>query len=174
MASVTTVSATGDQDIDGLLQGTKWNTTTLTYSFPTSGSYYGAPYASGETTNNFQALTTTQQAAAQLVFGLYESIINVNFTEVIESSKVHGDLRLAQSNSPTIAYAYYPSWSEVGGDVWLHTDMGSLANPDAGNYAFETLLHEIGHALGLAHGHEGGIYGPMTATHDSMDYSIMT
>ena len=37
MATPTTVAATGDQDIDGLLYGRKWSGT-VTYSFPDSTS----------------------------------------------------------------------------------------------------------------------------------------
>ena len=36
------------------------------------------------------------------------------------------------------------------------------------------MMHEIGHTMGLAHGHETSRGGAMTADKDSMEYSIMT
>src|SRR5262249_12881685 len=70
------------------------------------------------------------------------------------------------------AWAYYPSTYAEGGDGWFHNS--TYDNPVKGNYAFLTFLHEIGHALGLKHGHETSGYGAMTSAHDSMEYSIMT
>jgi serralysin len=40
MPSTTTFAPTGNAAIDGILGNTKWAVTSLTYSFPTSASYY--------------------------------------------------------------------------------------------------------------------------------------
>ena len=52
-------------------------------------------------------------------------------------------------------------------------DHQRLHHPDAGNYAWRTILHEIGHALGLKHGHEKA-RRPAAGHVDSMEYSVMT
>jgi serralysin len=98
----------------------------------------------------------------------------VTFTEITETASQHADLRFAQSNAPSTAWAYFPSSASYGGDSWYNYSSGYYANPVVGNYAWTTFLHEIGHALGLEHGHQGGDYGPMTSAHDSMEYSVMT
>ena len=85
---------------------------------------------------------------------------------------MHGDLRYARSDDPSTAWAYHPSTFPEGGDSWYRN--GTYNNPVLGNYAFHTFLHETGHALGLKHGQESGVYGAMTAAHDSMEYSVMT
>jgi serralysin len=45
-----------------------------------------------------------------------------------------------------------------------------------GDYSFLTMLHEIGHALGLKHAHEtDGLTGQtLPYAHDSLEYSVMT
>ena len=47
--------------------------------------------------------------------------------------------------------------------------------PQKGNYAWFTMIHEIGHALGLKHPFEKlGSFGTMPADHNSIEYSVMT
>ena len=45
----------------------------------------------------------------------------------------------------------------------------------AGNYAYLTMLHETGHALGLKHPQDvKGSFGAMPLDHDSLEYSVMS
>ena len=48
MPTVSTYSPTGDPYIDGVLSGTKWGVTSLTFSFPTDPSFYGSSYGWGD------------------------------------------------------------------------------------------------------------------------------
>ena len=60
----------------------------------------------------------------------------------------------------------------MGGDVWLG---GSGRAPKAGNYDHMTMLHELGHALGLKHSHESlGLRGKLSASWDSPEFTVMT
>ena len=88
MPGTTTVNPTGVLAVDGVDSGTIWATSTFTYSFPTSASFYtgifGAPYGSGEPTNNFKPFTAIQQAAVTSALGMYSAIANVTFTQITE------------------------------------------------------------------------------------------
>lgn len=84
-----------------------------------------------------------------------------------------GTIRLGNSSDPGTSYAFYPNPGVYGGDVWIGT---SARTPTAGNYAWHTTIHELGHALGLKHGQDSG--GPsnvaLPAAWDAMEYSVMT
>ena len=180
MTAVSTFSPTGDPYVDSLLEGLKWGTAVITYSFPTDASLYvGAfngyfPYGAGEENNNFTPFNAVQQAAVNSILTMYGSVINVTFTEITETSTNSATLRYAESSSasPT-AYTYAPSTSPEGGDMWFNTS--GYNNPVLGNYAWDTLMHETGHALGLKHPFEqSGQFGTMPTDHDSLEYTIMT
>ncbi|HWA20719.1 MAG TPA: Ig-like domain-containing protein [Devosia sp.] len=164
MPSTTSVPRSGNLDIDGILAGVKWASPALTYSFPTLLSQMGY----SET--GFEAMNATQKTAVRSILDMYAAVSGLTFSEVTESSTVHGTLRFAEENNAGTAYGYYPSTAIQGGDVWLnHTDYNS---PVKGTYAYATFIHEIGHTLGLDHGQDGTYALP--TDHDSLEYSVMT
>jgi hypothetical protein len=169
MPAVTTYSLTGDAYVDGVLGDRKWAVTSLSYSFPASGSYYGTSYGEGENVTSFGALIASQQTTVRAALRMYSAVANLTFGEISETASQHADLRFALSNVPGTAWAYFPSTSAEGGDAWFNrTD---YSNPVKGNYAYLTFLHEIGHALGLEHAHEHNI---MPLDRDSMEYTVMS
>lgn len=158
-----------------LVQGSKWNSNGITYSFPDATSdYTGSPgsYGSGELTNGFSALNAAQKAAARKAFNLISEYTPLNFTEVT-GAQGSADIRIAESAQPSTAWAYYPGSNE-GGDAWFGTGSNYYNNPIRGTYAWHTFLHEIGHSLGLKHGHDNSGYGSLDNAHDQMPYSVMT
>ena len=169
--STMTVARSGNQDIDGLLSGTKWGSTSITYSFPVSPTSY--EYA-GERDTNFRTLSPAQQAAADKVLAQFASYTNLTFTKIGETSTSHADIRMAQSDATQTAWAYYPSTAPEGGDAWFNYSSGYYDDPRLGTYDYTTFLHELGHALGLKHGHETDTYGALPSAHNSMEYSVMT
>ena len=107
--------------------------------------------------------------------GFPPAVANLTFAPVVESATNHGTIRFAMSSAPETAWGYYPSNDAkgVGGDVWLNKT--SYNSPVLGTYAWMTFTHEIGHALGLKHGHEAdGGFPALPASHDSVEYSVMT
>lgn len=181
--TVKTVKTTGKSLIDGVLSGLAW-TGTITYAFPTSSSSYKY---SGEKNSGFAAISTAQIDAALFAMEKsYGSAANDGFSvegftnaDLTSGSAGSATIRFAQSNEPETAWAYMPGTDAAAGDIWFGTEYAGTADdyrkPVAGNYAWHTLMHELGHALGLKHGHEAeGNFGPLPTQYDSIEYSIMT
>ena len=171
MPAVTNISASSDSYINGLLGPYKWATNSLSFSFPSSGSFYGGSEysADDEHLGGFAPLNATQQAAVREALAMYAAGAGLSFTEIGETASQHGDLRFAMSNAPSTAWAYYPNLAPAGGDFWCNRS--DYNSPVMGSYAFTTFVHELGHALGLKHpagGHRNA------GRRDSMEYTVMS
>lgn len=169
-----TQTATSNVNINGVLSGDKWAGSTLTYSFPTLTTQYDAGYGN-ELTNNFFAATQGIKDGIRYAMGLVSQYTNLVTSEVSPSTQA--DVRVAGSfEADPTAYAYYPgNWTKAG-DVWYGSSYTAYNTAIKGQYEWATSIHELGHALGLKHGHETG--GPgntaMQTAFDQMAYSIMT
>jgi serralysin len=164
-----------DQGIDGLISGSAWDQTALTFSFPTSASDYESNYYNSAALSTLSGFNATQVAVTYNVLDEYSAISGLTFTELGDDAgeqKIDADLRLARSDDPGTAYAYYPNDNPVGGDSMFNT--GGYNSPQIGNYQYHTFLHELGHALGLKHGHETSGPGAVPYELDSMEFTVMT
>jgi serralysin len=151
----------------------------VSFSFTDSINDYESGYANRAThAASFQTLNETQRAAARRWIGTGGEFYNVSLLSPFEltgASDRDATIRMAESNDPGTAYAYYPNGSSVeGGDVWFNPR--DYNSPTIGNYAYLTFGHEFGHALGLKHPHEtGGVRNvAMNSDRDSMEFSIMS
>lgn len=157
--------------VSALLSGVKWAGTSLSFSFPDSTSDYAyRGYLSVRDT--FAPATEALASAARAGFEFYASVSGLDFTEFTGAADRDADLMIGRSAAPGTAFAYFPFSGDEGGDAWFNTR--DYNAPVAGDYAWATVLHEIGHALGLKHGHETGGGGALPFALDSHEYSLMT
>lgn len=152
-------------DIDALLgksranpgQSRKWNVTpggTITYSFVTANSansYVGDP----NETNIQEVNDRIKNNVRQILRDNYATVLPLNFVEVPDSAQ--SNIRIMFSDGPganSSAYTYYPGGSR-GGVMHLkklnENDPARAFSGGPGSYGYFTLIHEIGHAMGLKH-----------------------
>jgi serralysin len=154
--------------IDALLEGVKWRNSNITYSFPDAASYWSTSTSEGYgSTTGFRepwskyygALDATQRLQFKAALEKWSNVAALKFTETADNASTVGDIRIAlswmASTDESEAWAYAPDGDPVGGDIWINADSNSATSElKAGSYGFMTLLHELGHAIGLKHPHE--------------------
>jgi len=119
---------------------------TITYAF---FDFSSQVYSSER--NEFQPMSAAQRDAVRAAFAIWGEIINVNF---VEGSVATADINLGNLNTSETyfsAYANFPERTLEGGDIWVNANSSSSQDVGLGAAGFRTLLHEIGHALGLSH-----------------------
>lgn len=120
----------------------------VTYAFAESTPDYYEPDSRMHV--NFQSFTEAQRDATVSILDQLDSFTNLTFVEtsIEEAEMVFGIADIGSSG-----LAYLPGYNGVGNtksDVWLDDGFAS-SDFASGSTAFKTLIHEIGHALGMEH-----------------------
>jgi serralysin len=155
----------------------------ITYSFnqlPHATGLFNNPNYGLAGSNDYSAFSPEQQDAARAAIQLWDDLIPQTF---VEKNGRGADIIFANSSDPAQAFAYYP----VNGKGFKYQSDVFVADPALnqsntlfhyGQYGNTTLVHELGHTLGLSH---PGVYNGTGAfstdaeyAQDTYQYSIMS
>jgi serralysin len=150
---------------------------TITFAFFNNASEVYSPERS-----EFQPLSAAQRDAVRNAFAIWGDYINVTFVEGTVATADINIGNLATEEDYFSAYANYPGFSNAAGDIWISTLAASNQQVGLGEPGFRTLMHEIGHALGMSHPGNYNAEEGVQITYannaeyfqDSLQYTIMS
>jgi hypothetical protein len=176
---------TGNNSIDSLLYGTKWAIPQISYSFVTSTSQFSTStitgYGPSSTSTSepwnplFGFFGIGAQIGARSAIQKWANVARLTFNELPDSGNTVGDIRFAFTDvGNSQAHAYSPGVA-IGGDVWFSYTERNRSFAE-GSYDYMTLVHEIGHALGLKHPFSGvpGSTAVLAGALENQSYTIMS
>lgn len=178
-----------NNEIDSLVGGRKWGGAlgtgvTLSYSFPSGTANFITTYGYDEDASEWYAgwnpLNATQQLAFESALATLSNVANITFVEFNDSSTTVGEVRVAMSqevdDDGSGGFAYYPWFDPSAGDIWLSPDSFLFDPITVGTWQFNTLIHELGHAVGLSHPFDGGSSSgaSLPNSKDNIFYTVMS
>ncbi|AWW49448.1 hypothetical protein Pas1_03065 [Polynucleobacter paneuropaeus] len=136
----------------------------------------------------YAPMTEPEKTAVRAALDYLSTLINVTFTDVSNTATT-ADISFGQNTQASSAgYANYPNGNGANPTSYLFLAKNQATNPQGsssngfnlGTYGWETIIHEIGHTLGLKHPGNynaggGGTVGPyLPSATDNRRYSSMS
>ena len=161
--------------------------TLITCAFPASTSDYTSTqnYPDLFALKGFEPLNQAEKSAVTTALNLISSYTNLQFQFGATNLAETASLRFA-TNSGIGSFGNFPpndgsylaadggTDSGVGGDLFYGQNAQFSNLQYAGTDQFKTIMHEIGHALGLKHGSDSSYNGMLTPDINDNEFSLMT
>lgn len=151
--------------IASLLEGFSWTGTT--------GQPATVLYNFGQSVEGGRVFNATQRTQALEAMQLWSNVANITFT-----SSINGDLTFSQTNlgdnTAGLASTFFSGDQIQSSEVQVDNTLTDLSK---GTFGFLTLLHEVGHAIGLKHpgNYSGSENGPfLTVAQDTIERTVMS
>jgi hypothetical protein len=184
VSDITTTPLSGLNHIDALLDtGPDWN-----FRTPAGNTlYYTFSVTAGNETGQTgqEGFTLAQQAATRTAFDYISKLTGIQFVETVNgnTAQIHLCNVDLQGSNVTGLCSWSSSYSYSGtqlvsydADAYVYLDdvewFTQNHNLSPGGYGYETLLHELGHALGLKHPFDDSIHLP--ASQDNTSNTLMS
>lgn len=178
----------GNTYLDSLIWGCGWTgiDTPIRYWFG-SGAVTSADSSIGAFTG--AAWSAGEKSAFETALANYSAVCNLNFTEAASGNAGAAD----------IVWWLAPESAMGAGVLGMHEVPDATSQPiygyfnyqdpswqylDAGQYGYVTIIHELGHGMGLAHPHDGGseadatkfpgVSGPWSTGTNNLNQGIWT
>jgi len=130
------------------------STKTFNYTFPTSLPSYDT---SNKDAKSWKPFTSVQQQRALDALNYVSTALDLSFVKSSDASALNtitfSNNDQSKNGKGSSGYADYPDSVFAGSDLFLDNSPSSPDNPTLrdGTYGALTLIHELGHALGLKH-----------------------
>ena len=157
---------TGNTYIDGILWGgNRWNTgasNQIDYSFWNSGTESFDEDRGVNVATNADNWTVAEKAAMVQALDTWAAVADITFVDVGDNnqSATLGFYNLNNSQMPYGALGMFIPPDELGEGIgyfnWQGTGWDYINGNQQGDLGFVTMIHELGHGLGLAHPHDNG------------------
>ena len=153
----------------------------ITYSLIDSNSVLGDNYDNGydqDVYDNRSDYSAEWEAMVVQAFEYWGEVSGITFVRVDDNANMCGDIRVGLSTGDfggaggwaNVPYYYQGENNSTANDIWIRQQYDPIVYGSV--YGPLILIHEIGHAIGLAHTHDNGYRS--TAEENTNIYSVMS